>query len=94
MKGPLLMVEIDPVVLLEGVLIGGKTELSGDDEVVPVRECNDEMERGISLGCAGVLLWKGRASGRSWWTKKSKRKVALSCCGGRQRGRSDHGVKQ
>jgi len=66
MKGPLLMVEIDPVVLLEGVLIGGKTELSGDDEFVPVRECNDEMERGISSVCTSLLLWKGRASSGSW----------------------------
>lgn len=59
------MVEIDPVVLPEGVLMGGKTELSGDDEVVAVRECNDDIERGISLVYAGLVLWKGRAS-RGW----------------------------
>ena len=75
------MVEIDPVVLPEGVLMGGKTELSGDDEAVAVRECNDEIERGISLVYAGLLLWKGRASGGWSWTKKPKRKVALSGCG-------------
>ena len=68
------MVEIDPVVLPEGVLMGGKTELSGDDEVVAVRECNDEIERGISLVYAGLLLWKERASGGWRWTKKPKPK--------------------
>lgn len=86
------MVEIDPVVLPEGVLMGGKTELSGDDEVVAVRECNDDIERGISLVCADLLLWKERASSGWWWTKKPKRKFALSCCE-QQRGRSDHHVE-
>lgn len=64
MKGSLLLVEIDPVVLPEGVLMGGKTELSGDDEVVAVRECNDEIERGISLVYAGLLLVEGE--GKRW----------------------------
>jgi hypothetical protein len=51
-KGPLLMVERDPVALpwprSDGVLIEEKVELSGDDDIVAVRECNDGIEGGIS----------------------------------------------
>jgi hypothetical protein len=52
------MVEREPAALpwphSEGVLIEEKVELSGDDDIVAVRECNDDVEGGISL----VFLWR------------------------------------
>jgi hypothetical protein len=97
MKGSLLMVERDPVLLpwlrSEGVLIGGKFALSGDDEVVAVRECNDDIERGISAMFEGLLL-EGESKRWTGVDKELNPKGCASCCGKRQRGRSDHHIEQ
>jgi hypothetical protein len=80
MKGPLLMVERDPVALpwprRDGVLTEEKVELSGDDEVVAVRECNEDIESGIVFSfCEGLLLRKGRASDGLSRTKDQIRRL-------------------